>query len=173
MIKELRPVLGVGGGAEDVHHHEVLDVVLLPPWLLQLVNIVPKYDWRWVASKLRENAIWYIVLRERLWQGWWYNKPANPLHLSDHGQVHCNLLLVAWHLPVNRTEKNFFFPKYSSLFYFQRKEFEWWWSTWGLKGGGGTDLIKASATTFCKTLPKVYKVRKSTKTKFCKTFHNI
>ena len=42
MIKELRPVLGVGGGAEDVHHHEVLDVVLLPPWLLQLVNIVPK-----------------------------------------------------------------------------------------------------------------------------------
>ena len=44
MVKELCPVLRVCGGAEDVHHHEVLDVVLLPPWLLQLVNIVPKYD---------------------------------------------------------------------------------------------------------------------------------
>ena len=41
MIKKLRPVLGVGGRAEDVHHHEVLDVVLFSPWLLQLVDIVP------------------------------------------------------------------------------------------------------------------------------------
>ena len=41
MIKKLRPVLGVSGGAEDVHHHEVLDVVLFSPWLLQLVDIVP------------------------------------------------------------------------------------------------------------------------------------
>ena len=41
MIKKLRPVLCVGGRAEDVHHHEVLDVVLFSPWLLQLVDIVP------------------------------------------------------------------------------------------------------------------------------------
>ena len=41
MVKELGPVLCVGGGAEDVHHHEVLDVVLLAPGLFQLVNIVP------------------------------------------------------------------------------------------------------------------------------------
>ena len=42
MIKKFRPVLGVGGRAEDVHHHEVLDVKLLPPRLFQLVNIVPE-----------------------------------------------------------------------------------------------------------------------------------
>ena len=41
MVKELSPVLGVGGGAEYVHHHEVLNVVLLAPGLFQLVNIVP------------------------------------------------------------------------------------------------------------------------------------
>ena len=42
VVKELCPVLGVSGGAEDVHHHEVLDVELLPPRLFQLVNIVPE-----------------------------------------------------------------------------------------------------------------------------------
>ena len=42
MIKELGPVFCVGGGPKDVHHHEVLDVVLLPPWLFQLVDIVPE-----------------------------------------------------------------------------------------------------------------------------------
>ena len=41
MVEQLGPVVGVGGGAEDVHHHEVLDVVLLPTGLLQLVNIIP------------------------------------------------------------------------------------------------------------------------------------
>ena len=41
VVEELGPVVGVGGGAEDVHHHEVLDVVLFSPWLLQLVDIVP------------------------------------------------------------------------------------------------------------------------------------
>ena len=41
MVEELGPVVGVGGGAEDVHHHEVLDVVLFPPRLLQLVDIIP------------------------------------------------------------------------------------------------------------------------------------
>ena len=41
MVKQLRPVLSVGGGAEDVHHHEVLDVVLLSPRLLQLVDVIP------------------------------------------------------------------------------------------------------------------------------------
>ena len=41
MVEQLSPVVGVGGGAEDVHHHEVLDVVMLPSRLLQLVNIVP------------------------------------------------------------------------------------------------------------------------------------
>ena len=41
MVKELCPVLRVCGGAEDVHHHEVLDVVLLATRLFQLVNIVP------------------------------------------------------------------------------------------------------------------------------------
>ena len=41
MVEQLRPVVGVGGGAEDVHHHEVLDVVVLPSRLVQLVNIVP------------------------------------------------------------------------------------------------------------------------------------
>ena len=42
MVKEPGPVLGVGGGAEDVHHHEVLDVELLAPRLLQLVDVVPQ-----------------------------------------------------------------------------------------------------------------------------------
>ena len=42
MVEELCPVLRVCGGAEDVHHHEVLDVKLLPPRLFQLVNIVPE-----------------------------------------------------------------------------------------------------------------------------------
>ena len=41
VVEQLGPVVSVGGGAEDVHHHEVLDVVLLPPGLLQLVDIVP------------------------------------------------------------------------------------------------------------------------------------
>ena len=41
MVKELCPVFRVCGGAEDVHHHEVLDVVLLPTRLFQLVDIVP------------------------------------------------------------------------------------------------------------------------------------
>ena len=40
MVEQLGPVVGVGGGAEDVHHHEVLDVVLFPPRLLQLVDII-------------------------------------------------------------------------------------------------------------------------------------
>ena len=78
MVKELCPVLGVSGGAEDVHHHEVLDVELLPPRLFQLVNIVPanrKQDQDQDSSK--------------------WSKPANPLHLSDHWQVHCNLILTA------------------------------------------------------------------------------
>ena len=41
VVEQLGPVVGVGGGAEDVHHHEVLDVVMLPTGLLQLVNIIP------------------------------------------------------------------------------------------------------------------------------------
>ena len=41
VVEQLGPVVGVGGGAEDVHHHEVLDVVMLPSRLVQLVNIVP------------------------------------------------------------------------------------------------------------------------------------
>ena len=41
VVEQLGPVVGVGGGAEDVHHHEVLDVVLFPPRLLQLVDIIP------------------------------------------------------------------------------------------------------------------------------------
>ena len=45
MVEQLRPVVGVGGGAEDVHHHEVLDVVVLPTGLLQLVDIIPEKTW--------------------------------------------------------------------------------------------------------------------------------
>ena len=41
VVEQLGPVVGVGGGAEDVHHHEVLDVVLLSPRLLQLVDVIP------------------------------------------------------------------------------------------------------------------------------------
>ena len=41
VVEQLGPVLGVGGGAEDVHHHEVLYVVLLSSRLVQLVNIIP------------------------------------------------------------------------------------------------------------------------------------
>ena len=41
MVKEFGPVRCVGGGAKDVHHHEVLYVELLAPWLLQLVDVVP------------------------------------------------------------------------------------------------------------------------------------
>ena len=41
MIKEFCSVVSVGGGAKDVHHHEVLDVVVFAPRLLQLVDVVP------------------------------------------------------------------------------------------------------------------------------------
>ena len=85
MIKEPGPVFCVGGCPKDVHHHEVLDVKLLPPRLFQLVNIVPanrKQDQDQDSSK--------------------WSKPANPLHLSDHWQVHRNLVLTAWHLPVSK-----------------------------------------------------------------------
>ena len=41
VIKEFCSVVSVGGGTKDVHHHEVLDVVVLPPRLFQLVNVVP------------------------------------------------------------------------------------------------------------------------------------
>ena len=41
VVKEFCSVVSVGGGAKDVHHHEVLDVVVLPPRLFQLVNVVP------------------------------------------------------------------------------------------------------------------------------------
>ena len=77
MVEEFCPVLCVRGGAEDVHHHEVLDVVLLPTRLFQLVNIVPEIKYR----HLQDRSKW--------------SKPANPLHLSDHWKVHCNLILIA------------------------------------------------------------------------------
>ena len=38
MVEQLGPVGRVVGGAEDVHHHEVLDVVVLAT-LLQLVDV--------------------------------------------------------------------------------------------------------------------------------------
>ena len=41
VVEQLGPVLGVGGGSEDVHHHEVLDVELLAARLVQLVDVVP------------------------------------------------------------------------------------------------------------------------------------
>ena len=44
VVKQLGPVLSVRGGAEDVHHHEVLYVVLLSSRLVQLVNIIPGYN---------------------------------------------------------------------------------------------------------------------------------
>ena len=53
MVKELCPVLRVSGGAEDVHHHEVLDVKLLPPRLFQLVNIVPEIKSRSRSRQLK------------------------------------------------------------------------------------------------------------------------
>ena len=40
MVEELGSVGGVVGGSEDVHHHEVLDVVMLAA-LLQLVDVSP------------------------------------------------------------------------------------------------------------------------------------
>ena len=41
MVEQLGSVLSVGGRPEDVHHHEVLYVILLPTRLLQLVYVVP------------------------------------------------------------------------------------------------------------------------------------
>ena len=38
VVEQLGPVGGVVCGSEDVHHHEVLDVVFLSP-LLQLVDV--------------------------------------------------------------------------------------------------------------------------------------
>ena len=80
MVKQLRPVLSVGGGAEDVHHHEVLDVVLLSPRLLQLVDVIPamqniEYDIQ------QCQTVSHVVT------------PADSLHLPDHGDVHVHLLL--------------------------------------------------------------------------------
>ena len=62
MVEQLRPVVGVGGGAEDVHHHEVLDVVLLPPWLFQLVDIVPELLKK--SHLIQEMCIFHPVMFE-------------------------------------------------------------------------------------------------------------
>ena len=62
MIKELGPVFCVGGGPKDVHHHEVLDVVLLPPWLFQLVDIVPELLKK--SHLIQEMCIFHPVMFE-------------------------------------------------------------------------------------------------------------
>ena len=62
MIKEPGPVFCVGGGPKDVHHHEVLDVVLLPPWLFQLVDIVPELLKK--SHLIQEMCIFHPVMFE-------------------------------------------------------------------------------------------------------------
>ena len=79
VVEQLGPVVGVGGGAEDVHHHEVLDVVVLPTGLVQLVNVIP-------VITCNE----YDILKQPHTEG-----PADPLHLPDHRDVHLQLRLTA------------------------------------------------------------------------------
>ena len=82
MIKEPGPVFCVGGGPKDVHHHEVLDVVLLPPWLFQLVDIVPELLKKSHLIRKCASFIQSCLSHDRFF--------GHPLHciLADHHQGH-------------------------------------------------------------------------------------
>ena len=88
MIKEPGPVFCVGGGPKDVHHHEVLDVVLLPPWLFQLVDIVPELLKK--SHLIQEMCIFHpVMFRSR-----------------DKTDSLATLYIVFWHIITKAIIKN-------------------------------------------------------------------